>query len=231
MIGYVSFRGVSTSTLNLIVSKMPNHKKASVRNQKYQIPGRHGEFHVIDGYAAFDMSCTLMANNEDADIRQTINAWADGTGELYTSDDTGKVWIASVLNDVVYTRQAYNGKFFDTAIVTFRCNPVQHERIRSNKVFTESEQIYNIGTVEAYPTIIVTGNGTCSFSIGGKEVTIRGMQRNKPVTIDSDAGYVYNDNGAVEMIGEFPVIPLGQSNVILSDDTESLAITYNWGWL
>ncbi len=228
---YVSFRGVRTDTIGLYIAKggMIAHKKGKLRHIAYDIPGRDGAVHVIDGYSPFDAKLMLQMVDAPAQIRQIVNAWADGTGDLYTSDDTEHVWKATVLKEVKYTRVSYHGKMYDQAEVTFRCQPIMRERVPEVVELTAPGTLHNIGNVEALPEITVYGNGNCTVEIGGQTITLEGVSGD--VTIDSDAGYVYAESGAMSMKGEFPTLGLGDTAVSFGGGVTSLVITPNWGWI
>lgn len=228
---YVSFRGVRTDAIGLYIAKggMIAHKKGKLRHTAYDIPGRDGAVHVIDGYSPFDAKLTLQMVDAPAQIRQIVNAWADGTGDLYTSDDTEHVWKATVLKEVKYTRVSYNGKMYDQAEVTFRCQPIMRERVPEIVELTAPGTLHNIGNVEALPEITVYGNGNCTVEIGGQTITLEGVSGD--VTIDSGAGYVYAESGAMSMKGEFPTLGLGDTAVSFGGGVTSLVITPNWGWI
>lgn len=231
MNSYISFRNVRTDDLGLCVAKggMPSHKKAKQRYTEYEIPGRNGAVHILDGYSPYDLKAVLMMLDATASMRQAINAWADGTGELYTSDDVTRVWKASVLREVQYGRQEYNGFLYDTATITFRCQPIMRERTPQVITLTAAGTLTNLGNVEAYPKIIVKGEGECTVQIGDTAITLQGVT--SPVTIDCEAGYMYSTDGNVTMVGEFPVLDLGETDVSFGGGCTGLEITPNWGWI
>lgn len=229
---YIKFRGVSTASMaNVVVVQMPSHKKAKMRYTQYEIPARNGDLHLLEGYASFDIQCALRLVKNDATARQTINAWADGTGDLVLSDDPTKCYKATVLGEVLWTRDTGNEKFYDTATITFHCQPFMKETTPSVYTFTQSGTIINLGDVDALPLIEVTGSGTCKFTVGGSEITLSGVSSSNHVFIDSEAGYVYTDGGMSTMVGEFPVIPLGTSAVTITSGVTNLKITPRWGWI
>lgn len=229
--GYVSFRGVSTEALGVCIAKggMPPHMKAKTRAAEYEIPGRNGAVHVVDGYSPFDLPVTLQLMRNDAHTRQLINAWADGTGELFSSDDTQRVWQATVLHAVEYKRAEYGGLFYDTARVVFRCQPFMRERVPEVVTLTKAGTLKNKGNVEALPEIVVYGSGDCTVTIGGEKITLTGVDGS--VTIDSETGYVYSAAGAVAMEGEFPVLGLGETAVSFGGGVTKVQITPRWGWV
>ena len=228
---YVVFRGVSTSDLGVYIAKggMPAHKKAPQRHTEYEIPGREGAVHIMDGYGPFDLKVVLQMIQDTPSARTVINAWADGSGDLYSSDNPSLVWRASVLKEVKYGRAVYGGQVYDTATITFRCQPIMRERVPTVVTLTSAGVLSNIGNVAALPKIIVRGSGDCRITIGGQVIELEGVSGD--VTIDSEAGYVYTSSGAVAMTGEFPVLGLGDTEVSFNSAVSSLTITPNWGWL
>lgn len=228
---YVSFRGVRTDSIGLYIAKggMLEYKKAKQRHIEYDIPGRDGAVHIMDGYGPFDLKVMLQLVDASADIRRVVNAWADGSGDLFSSDDTTQVWKASVLKEVKYSRLEYNGLFYDTATVTFRCQPIRRERVPTVLELTEPKTLTNPGNVPALPKIEVTGTGNCMLIIGGEQISIDNVDGS--VTIDSETGYVFSDSGAVTMSGEFPVLGLDDTLVAFAGGVTAVKITPNWGWV
>lgn len=226
---YLIFRGVSTQDIGVHMVKMPPHAKPSVRYTAYQVDGRDDELHKIHGYAPFDLTCQLTMIKDDAYTRDMINAWADGSGLLVTSDMPDRAWQASVLGDVKYERRMYDYRFYDLARITFRCQPGMREAVPSMITFEQSGSIINPGSMIARPKMVIYGSGECVFSVGGNTITLHNV--NDAVTLDCEAGYAYTPSGAAQMVGDFPVIPLGQSDVVLGTGTSKIEIQPNWRWL
>lgn len=230
--GYVIFRGVSTQSLTgVYVSKMPSHKKAAMRNTEYYVKGRDGALHVDEGYENFDVILSLVLINAPASTRQVVNAWADGTGKLITSDDLTKAYKASVKDEVEWTRVQANDGFYDTATITFSCQPCMYEATDSVIEMTTSQAIINPGSADAYPLIKVEGSGDVTFSVAGDEISIDDMVSGTPVFIDCENGYVYTPEGATTMTGEIPVLPMGSSNIVIGNNITKLTITPHWRWV
>lgn len=230
--GYLIFRGVSTESLtNVYVSKMPSHKKASMRFTEYYVKGRDGALHIDEGYANFDLQCSLILLKALASTRQIVNAWADGTGKLITSDDLTRAYKATVKEEVEWTRVEANGGFYDTANITFNCEPCMYEATDSVNVYTATGTIVNIGSAEAYPLIAIEGSGDSTVTIAGNEITIDGMTAGTPVYIDCENGYVYTATGAITMHGNIPVLPMGESAVTFGSGVTKVTITPHWRWV
>jgi phage-related protein len=230
---YLIFRGVSTASLgDVYIQKMPSHKKASMRYTEYKVKGRDGTLHVNEGFDNFDIMATLILVNATASKRQTVNAWADGTGKLILSDDLTKAYRASVLSEIVWTRDAAPGnKYFDIAKVTFSCEPFMYEAVESELEYTASATIVNPGSAEALPLIRVDGAGDASFTLNGETISIAGMVSGTPVFIDCETGYVYTQAGAATMTGEFPVLTYGNNALVIGSNVSKITITPRWRWV
>jgi phage-related protein len=232
MAQWVSFRGVSTATLTGVeVATMPSHRKAAMRTTQYKIKGRDGVLHTDDGFDNFDMLVRLMIVDADSTMRQTVNAWADGTGKLISSDDPAKCWIASVQREITWYRDEVGGTFYDTAEIVFNCQPIMREATPTVYTLTADGTISSIGDYEAQPMIKITGSGTCTLSINGTEMSFSGLSSSVPVFVDCENGYVYTASGATTMTGEFPHMVMGTNTVDLGGGTTSVEITANWGWV
>ena len=232
MANWVSFRGVSTASMTgVAVATMPSPRKAGKRITQYKVKGRDGVMHTDDGFDNFDMTIRLMLLGENATTRQTVNAWADGTGKLFSSDDSGKCWSASVNREIVWYRDEVGGKFYDVAEIVFNCQPIMRETTPTVYTLTADGTIASIGNYESQPMIKITGSGNCTLSINGTEMTFSGLSSSVPVFVDCENGYVYTSSGATAMTGEFPHMVIGTNTVVIGGGTTMVEITANWGWV
>lgn len=229
---YVSFRGASTASLTgVAVSVMPSHKKAAMRYTEYYVKGRDGALHVDEGLANFDIQVTLVLLDASAATRQLVNAWADGTGKLITSDDPARAYRATVKQEIQWKRVRGNTGYFDTAKITFNCEPYMYEAVETVLTFTADGQIVNGTSATALPLIVVEGSGDVTFSVAGEEITIAGMTTGVPVYIDSETGYVWAETGDATMTGNFPEIPMGTSDVEVGSGITKITVTPHWRWI
>lgn len=229
---YLIFRGVSTMDLpNVYVSKMPSHKKAAMRYTEYYVKGRDGALHIDEGLANYEIQATLVLLDGDASARQAVNAWASGSGKLITSDDPDKCYRAAVRKEVRWTRVLGNRGYFDTAQITWDCDPYMYEADEKPIVRTSSGSIKNPGTAPAIPLLVLEGSGNCKVTIGGTQFTISNVTSGVPVTLDCENGYAYAESGAMMMSGDFPEIPVGTSTVTLGSHVTKLTITPHWRWI
>lgn len=250
---YLVFRGVGTSTqantipaticgsqlADTYVSKMPSHRKGAMRNTEYYVKGRDGALHVDEGFENFDLQVTLILLKASVDKRYQVNAWADGTGKLICSDDVytvggsvvAKAYKASVKQEIVWQRVQANGGFYDTATITFNCQPCLYEAVDSTITLTETQSILNPGSAVSYPLIQVNGSGNAKFSVNGEEIQIDSMTAGTPVYIDCENGYVYTPNGATSIRGNIPYFTMGTNTITITSGITSIVITPHWRWV
>lgn len=241
--GFLIFQGIGTEgSLSVVgsgnvlegvaVSEMPSHKRARRRFAEYYVKGRDGALHVDEGYANIELQTTLVLLDGTSSKRQLVNAWADGTGKLITSDDLTKAYKATVEKEVKWKRVRGNAGFFDTAQITFNCDPCMYEAAETVQVFTESGGILNPGSADAFPLLAIEGDGTTTVTIAGNEIEIEAMTPGVPVYIDCETGYVYTATGAQEMRGVIPMFPVGQtSGIVLGTNATKVTVTPHWRWI
>ena len=235
---YLIFRGVSTESLTGVkIAKMPDHKKASMRRTEYRIKGRDGVFSVDEGYDNFELTVTLVLIDATAATRQLVNAWADGTGKLISSDDLTKAYKASVKEEIIWRRVPGNSGYYDTAKITFDCEPFMYEAVDSTVQITGNLVNWqNPGSADAYPLIKVEGTDTeaVAFDFCGDYIILYGMDPEDPVFIDCENGYIYTQSGtARSMVGNIPKIKIGTNGVYFNPEhpPTKLTVTPHWRWI
>lgn len=250
---YLVFRGVGTTTpantipaalcsqqlTDVYVSSMPSHRKAAMRNTEYYVKGRDGALHVDEGYEDFELQTILVLLNASVQRRYEVNAWADGTGKLISSDDVymsgntlvAKAYKASVKSEIQWQRVQANQGFYDMAQITFSCQPFLYEAVDSTITLTGTQTIINPGSATSYPLIQVNGSGDASFEVNGNEIQIDDMTSGTPVYIDCENGYVYTETGATSIRGEIPYFNLGTNTVTFGDNVSSIIVTPHWRWI
>jgi phage-related protein len=229
---WISFRGVRSDSISHVrVAEMPVASRGAMRFTQYSVKGRDGTLQVNEGYEPYDVKCKLILYQCTAVEKYNINLWASGSGRLIASDDPSRAWIATVNEAVTWKRYKTGNKYNDVAEITWTCQPIMREAVESEETFTASGAIANIGTVDSYPMITVHGSGDCVFSVAGQEIILTDVDAGTPVYIDCENGYVYTENGAAEMTGEFPVLGMGENAVILTSGVTRIDIKPRWGWL
>lgn len=145
----------------------------------------------------------------------------------FTANHAAGAWNAA---QVIERNFPVNG-FFDTALITFNCQPCMVEAVDSQITITSSTVLSNPGSAVAYPLIQVNGSGDVEFTVNGSTVQIDDMTANVPVYLDCENGYVYTASGATTMTGDFPVLDMGNNTVTLTSGVTSLVFTPHWRWV
>ena len=252
--GYINFKGISTEALpGVYVSKMPSHKRAAMRYSEFYVNGRDGALHIENGYQNIQLSATLVLLDAPAQTRYAVNTWASGKGTLFTSDDPSKGWRARVLSEVRWDRVVGNYGFYDTATITFDCDPTMYEvnqetiDITNDGADTKKYTVHNPGDLESYPIIYL--NSSTSMLMGHLKITVNGKEADTNVTvasgspawIDGEAGFCYTgllrpDGGIPDpgnlkaMTGTYPVLKKGDNEIQIPHG-EIIKIYPNWRWL
>ena len=138
--GSASVVGAANVLSNVYVNKMPDHRKAAMRQTEYHVKGRDGTLHIDEGFDNFDITVRLILIDAPATARQIVNAWADGYGKLITSDNTSLAYKAIVKDEIEWhrdvaaafipafssTKQYYSGDFciYSGSIYQFNKNHI-----------------------------------------------------------------------------------------------------------
>lgn len=229
---YLIFNGKSTQSIpGIAVSLMPSHKRASMRYTEFTVKNRDGTLHIPEGYSNIELKAKIVLLDAKPETRLSVNAWATGYGRLITSDDPSRAYKAQILREINWSRIKGNKGFFDEATINFDCDPFLYEASETSITFTSNGRMLNPGTVYAIPLLQVYGSGDTTFTVAGSTVTIKGMTSGQPINIDCENGYIYGNSGAKEMIGDYPEIPVGISNVSLGTNCSKIVITPHWRWV
>jgi phage-related protein len=86
----------------------------------------------------------------------------------------------------------------------------------------------NFGSYESKPLIKIYGSGNITISIGGKSFTVNNVA--DYVVVDSEIKECYKDstNKGRDMIGDYPILPIGPSNISWTGAVNKIEITPRW---
>lgn len=231
-----TFKGVSASSLGVVVTSLPPITKALKRDEPQPVPGRHGSLHVqdgayeeillmISGYLPYEQGVTVAP-------MEKIKAWLNGNGLLTLSDVPDRAYYARVLDAVSYSPfvVGFSDRVFQ---VGFWCDPLAREVEEETITLYRAQSIDNPGTETALPKIEVTGTGDILIAVGDIYVQLSGL--NGTAVIDSEIKSVYVQGGGaggVTLIDRaFPVLPVGETNISWTGNVTSVQVTPRWRWL
>ena len=220
--GYLTFRGVSTQSLqNVYVQLMPSHKKAAKRLTDYYVKGRDGALHVDEGFDNFDITVRLVLINAGAEARQIVNAWADGTGKLVTSDDLSRAYKATVRDEITWLR--------------YEAATIAPPAFSPNKAYYVGDYVTYSDMVYKFITNHAAGNWNSAdvqaqpWKIDGLYDTAEIIFNCEPCMVEStDSTIVYTADGTITNAGTAEAFPLlkveGAGNVTFTFCGEEITI-------
>lgn len=220
-----SFKSNSNTDYGVIVSSLGRRQHAEEQIDAYEIPYRDGSLHVHSGkYQSYSRSMTFGI--KDKTKRSAIGAWLTGRGKLITSDDPGGYFNASVIGGVKADKLS---RKFDELGVEFECDPFFYLTSGDTvKTCTSSPtSITNLGTIPAAPYIKITGSGAVVLTIGSVSTT---FTVSTYIECDSLLSLCYKGtvNAGSSMVGEFPMIPVGTTNISWTGTVTKIEITPRW---
>lgn len=220
--GWIIFKGIHSSELELIITKLPPIMKPPYKYEVEKINGRSGGKIREYGYDVYEKQMEIFLDNPDR-IDDVIS-YLSGSGELITSDEKDKYYIASVLEQVDYNRLA----MYRTAKVVFLVQPFKYAR---NEEYTQSLEVYNQGNYMSEPIINITGNGQVNLSINGEKKCTLNISGS--ITLDSQNEIAYN--GTIiqnrRMTGDFPILRPGLNTITYTGNVTKVETLVRSRWL
>jgi len=232
------WRGISSDTYGVVVTKLPPVVVAGKRDEKVVVPGRSGALHRQDGgwdEMLLTVECYLPYEQGGyvAPLK-TLAAWLQGLDWLTLSNRPGLRFHARLTDQVTLSplMDGFEDRIF---ALNFWCDPFGYEAIPTILTKTAAFTVTNPGTIEAYPLIQLTATGDIALTIGDKAIAIAGVPGS--VILDVPGGLIYS--GGTNLSGnavtdDWPLtIPVGANPVSVSwtGNVTQVIIQPNWGWL
>ena len=180
MLNEIILNGISSNTLQgLLIQSLPSISKPLMRSQKEEIDGRDGDIITPLGYSSYDKIFSIgLSYNYDINA---IIKFFDSEGTVTFSNEPDKYYNYQILEQIDFERLLR----FKTATVTMHVQPFKYPTSEDPATFSRNRiklQSYNQTTsgVTVKVTeglvydqeIVITGNGTATFSIPIQTLTI-----------------------------------------------------------
>lgn len=174
--GVITWNGVASDTLGIVVSKVPSLNRPQRKFNSYSVPGRNGDLVVMqDAYAEYEQEYEIFAlDGAQVDARAIVD-WLYQDGWCKLADD----W------EPEYYRMAYFVGPLDietliseaaVCTITFRCRP-QRFIVEEPITVASGGTITNPTNHVANPIITLTGSGARSLvDLNNRDV----VNRNSP---------------------------------------------------
>lgn len=194
------------------------------------IPGRDGSLTKFKGYRDREVSIPfkfLDYENISRRIREITPILLNAKKIVFNDDFEIFYKIKSVEIEDVERSLRVIGSF----VVKFIVDPFSY--FTNNEIIEviKDISIFNAGTYKSQPHIKIYGNGNLQVSINSNTFQIDNVE--EYVEIDSELLICYKKtiNKGPDMIGEFPILYIGENNITLSSNITKVEITPNWRFL
>lgn len=180
MLNEIILNGTSSNTLQgLLIQSLPPISKTMMRSKKEEIDGRDGDIITPLGYSSYDKTFSIgLSYNYDINA---IIKFFDSEGTVTFSNEPDKYYNYQILEQIDFERLLR----FKTATVTMHVQPFKYPTSEEPATFSRNRiklQSYNQTTsgvtakvtegLEYDQEIVITGNGTATFSIPIQTLTI-----------------------------------------------------------
>lgn len=248
--GIVSFNGISTEDLGLIVQTSPVHTFPEKDAETYHIPGKNGDV-VIDNNTyknverTYNFAAIFKQGDEFAAVARKITAWLNSAKGYARLEDS---YEPEFFRYAMYRKNNEMLNYWDQATTlnaTFECKPQRY--LRTGDEFVEIQngvdnELVNPFKFNAKPIIKVSTNGanaTISFkrmNDSGQLEVVNTITITKSVTdliIDTELQDCYNSSGYKNNIVtlsnfEFPELQEGTTYVTVNAAVTSIEIKPRW---
>lgn len=233
---YFIWNDIDSRSLGVWVSKLPDIIRPNERVTSVQIYGRSGTLHTSEGsnvYDAYDKTVSITVRPE-ADVGTILNTYR-GSGNVIFSNEPNRIYSAYIADPLELTRE---GTWLLTGDITFEVQPFKVDTARPSAVTVASgSTVTNIGDVEMYPVLTVSGNGgnVMTLNINGTIVKIDATRDTSPTYLLDCLNETIRlssngDNRNQYMSGNFPHFAVG-NNTVSFTNVSSLSFVPDWLYL
>lgn len=230
MLSYIFYNNQNSNDLDLIIEKTPEIPSSSIKYETIDIDGgetltKNQGFNDIT--LKFDFA--YFADPEEYMMKKSrIDNWllnSIGNYLIYSLDEFTAYKVKQVQIDNTTTTSRILRHFS----VTFTCTGLKYMANGLKPIEVINGAILNnFGSYEAKPLIKIYGSGNITISIGSKSFTINNLV--DYVNVDSKIKECYKDstNKGKDMVGDWPVLPIGESVISWSGNVTKLEVTARW---
>lgn len=209
---------------------LPEIKSANEKYTQTNIPGRVGSLVTSNGSVQnIEIKCTLsIVNKRFLSTLRNLKEWLLGHGKLSFTETPDSYYEVLWVDHGDIARQVRKyGQF----TVTFICIPYEFEITGKESYTLPSSGILNNSFQESMPVYKITGEGMCTLSVNGNEMTANVGQN---LTIDTRRMSAYRTDGTVmntSVTGDYDKLHLlhGSNEISVSSGFQLEVIPY-WGW-
>lgn len=223
-----SFKGISSTSFNIIVNSLPSISKPAMRVEETEIDGVDGTIFEDLGYESYDkkIKITITENNIDKLI-----SWLNGEGNLVLSNEPDKYYKAKVISKIDFERLIK----YEPVEVTFRVQPFKYKNeLKEFNIAKETSiDVYNLGNTISKPIITITGTGNIEVSLNGNHQFTLSMIEDNIITLDSEKQDAYYGTTLKnrKMNGEFINLNIGKNQISWTGSITKIEINNQSRWI
>lgn len=224
---YIDFNNIKTMELGLAVATRPSIPTPQPRGEYAQVSGRDGALLVTDGtFENIQIDVEMNYVRRPVYVGESyraIKTWLTGGGKLKMSDDPEVFYKVKAATVGGYSRR---GRMGADLTASFICDPFTY--FESGLYSVLPGKIYN-QFYTACPQYVIEGEGVCTLTVNGNEITANVGQN---LTIDTDLYIAYREDKTVmntAITGEYEDMWLnhGENEVSITQGFD-LKIIPNW---
>lgn len=204
---YITFNGKMNRALGVEVTTRPSIPAPDLRGEYTQVAGRDGSLLVTDGtYENIQIDVDMNFVRPEAKVGTSYRAvknWLQGSGILRMSDDSEVFYRVKACGITANERASKVGSKFTASFI---CDPFTY--YNSGASFMDVENAKLNPYMECWPVYYITGNGQCTLTVNGNEMTAMVGQN---LTIDTEKMLAYQEDGTLQ-------------NTAVTGDYEALAL-------
>jgi phage-related protein len=229
----ISFRGISSADLGLLVEQMPDVPVGARVYEKLTVAGRDGVLTLDTGrMAEVQLKCVVNCFGlTDADAAR---AWLSGHGRLILSDCPDRYYNAWVSAQSSSKRlRAAGGRNYDSVTVTFTAEPYAYDLRASDIDMTAAGTVVGVGTAFSEPLVRVYSVADGTLTLGDRSLAFTAPD--EYVDIDMAAKLAYKGDAAKSSTitlsqAEWPRLEVGENAVSFTGATR-IVISPRWRWI
>ena len=229
--GTMTFKGISSSTLGLILTEPPQIEHSELQDgNEIVVPGRNGYLYSVDqsrGSAAINVKLALYkpgyaSGYTDGAYRTSARAvydWLSGSGTLTFSDFANAHYEVQKVEITSDTREVVN---FGTIEAKLTIYPLEFRSTPTKQNFTVSPSSTATFTLDGNANYgeplyeVTTGNSGGTVTINGHTITVAASQTFN-IDVRRRIAYSGSTDKSNKMSGDYSGMILGSSNTITTD--------------
>ncbi len=230
---YIEWKGIKSENIpGLLICELPPITKPKMKTIITKINGRDGDIIEELGYESYTKNIKIgLTKNYDID---QISKYFTGSGMLTLSDEPDKIYNCQIIEKIDFEKLLK----FKTATVKFYTQPYKYLKNETVKDLTISTQkslvVNNQGLELSRPIITLCGTGNIEISINGSTIFEYTFPEGEDtVIIDSIQEEAYYEGVYKNryMLGEFPVLQIGDSTFTWTGNLTRLKVEPKSRWL